>query len=133
MNPADAEAQPMLPCPFCGIELRVYSEQEGYWHPKSKCALSGFEMDADGYSEVRWNTRTALRTQAPMPGEVGELVEMPACDDREPFGWPLEGTDALESDKDWAVRNWEAVRWLADNHLAIRAAVEAAAHHGSKP
>src|SRR3546814_105737 len=48
----------MLPCPLCGEYLRKYSEAQGYYHPKGNCALAGLEMEADGYSEDRWNTRT---------------------------------------------------------------------------
>lgn len=52
---------------------------------------------------------------------------MPDCDDREPFG-KLPGCDEpldyLESNRDWADRNDEVVDWLADNHAAIRAALE---------
>ncbi len=51
----------LLPCPFCGVELRKMSEQQGYLHPKGNCTLADFHMEADGYSEARWNTR-ALAT-----------------------------------------------------------------------
>lgn len=29
----------------------------------------------------------------------------------------------LESDTDWALNNWEAVNWLAENHALIRSAL----------
>jgi hypothetical protein len=48
----------------------------------------------------------------PMP----ETVDRRPFDDDEPDGY-------LESDTDWAQNNWEAVRWFADNHAAIRAAI----------
>lgn len=60
--------------------------------------------------------------------EREDLASMPETDDRQPFGClgysdvPL---DYMESNRDWADRNNEAVRWLADNHAAIRAALRA--------
>jgi len=53
---------------------------------------------------------------------------MPPCDGRQPYGcmpYSAEPIDYLESNRDWADRNNEVVEWLADNHEAIRAALEA--------
>lgn len=56
-NPPPREV--LKPCPFCGVNLKVFSEAQGYWHPRGNCPLADFEMAADGYSEKRWNTRQA--------------------------------------------------------------------------
>ena len=63
------------PCPFCGVKLRVYSEQQGYWHPRGNCTLAGFEMMADGYSEERWNTRAALTNRDEAIEEAAKVAE----------------------------------------------------------
>lgn len=63
-------------CPFCGTHLRKMSEGQGYWHPVvGTCPLSGWEMQADGYAEDRWNRRT------PTPEQAGEV---------EPVAWLYE-------------------------------------------
>ncbi|MDQ0082873.1 hypothetical protein J2W35_003232 [Variovorax boronicumulans] len=55
----------------------------------------------------------------PSKEPAGAVAAMPATtgrrphDDAHPEGY-------LESDQSWAMENWEAVRWLADNHVAIR-------------
>lgn len=53
-----AQQDALLPCPFCGEHLKKMSEAQGYFHSKKNCVLSDFHMEADGYSEERWNTRT---------------------------------------------------------------------------
>lgn len=53
-----------------------------------------------------------------------EVPPMPETDQREPLDYEYPDS-YLESDKDWSSRNWEAIRWLADNHDAIRAALSA--------
>lgn len=67
----------LLPCPFCGERLAKMSDGMGYLHPKKNCVLSDFHMEADGYSEERWNTRTAA--EAASAATVAELVEAINC------------------------------------------------------
>ena len=63
-TPLPPEGVALKPCPFCGEQLRKMSEQQGYWHPIVNCPLSDFHMEADGYSEQRWNTRRATKAEA---------------------------------------------------------------------
>ncbi len=53
------------------------------------------------------------------------LPPMPPTKDREPFVDVL-GNDLgyAEGDGDWAIDNADAVTWLIDNHVAIRAALD---------
>jgi hypothetical protein len=67
--PPAADSEPtqngLKACPFCREHLKKYSEAQGYYHPpKAECPLAGFEMERDGYSEKRWNTR-ASRQETP--------------------------------------------------------------------
>lgn len=60
-------------------------------------------------------------------GEVKVRVPpMPETLDRRPFvsasGEIIDGY--FEGDREWAEENQEAVAWLADNHVAIRSAIE---------
>lgn len=48
---------------------------------------------------------------------------MPPTKDREPFD-PKQPDGMRESDIDWARSNRDAVAWLAENHAAIRAALQ---------
>lgn len=63
-----------------------------------------------------------------MTEDVGTLIarldEMPETTDRQPLD-ANEPDGLLESDQDWVRSNEDAVRWFADNHKAIRAALEA--------
>ena len=55
---------------------------------------------------------------------IARLDEMPETTDRQPL-YASEPDGFLESDQDWVRSNEDAVRWFADNHRAIRAALEA--------
>jgi hypothetical protein len=66
--------QALKPCPFCGVHLHKMSEQRGYFHDKRDCPLSDFHMEADGYSEARWNQRTEPQ-DASRPSEAAKHVE----------------------------------------------------------
>jgi hypothetical protein len=55
-------------------------------------------------------------------GAVTEIPPMPPTTSRRPY-IDTEPEGYLESNRDWAEANDEAVEWLADNHLAIRRAL----------
>lgn len=88
--------------------------------------LSGFGRRAE---KLLWEHRHELLSLAKLAllvREGGEevaalnLPEMPPTIDRRPM-YDDEPDGYLESDQDWSRDNDEAVRWLADNHRAIRA------------
>ena len=57
---------------------------------------------------------------------MDNLPPMPKTEDRRPYdeeAYP----SYLEGDTDWASNNPEALTWLADNHVAIRKALEGSA------
>lgn len=64
-------------------------------------------------------TAPTAQPAAPQGVVYAELPAMPPTDDRKPYD-PDQPDGYLESDNDWIDRNLEAVRWLADNHAAIR-------------
>lgn len=57
-----------------------------------------------------------MATRSAIVNEMPPTVDRRPYEDDEPDGY-------VESDTDWARNNWEAVRWLADNHKEIRAAL----------
>lgn len=76
MNPADVALDP---CPFCGSYLSFSS---GKLNKAGRCDTDGCWMHdrkftvplSDPHQVEQWNTRTALRTQAPMPAASAEPV-----------------------------------------------------------
>jgi hypothetical protein len=131
----------LLPCPFCGEEepdLYFVTGTDFCW--KVKCRECGASrVDASlgkGSQDMRcraraiekWNRRALLARQ-PAAIDKEAVTPMPATDDRRPYD-ESQPDGYLESDNEWIGRNLEAVRWFADNHAAIRAAL---ANEASKP
>ena len=72
--------------------------------------------------ELLAHRRASQAATAPSDGLREALEAMPETDDRQLWD-DAEPDGYLESNRDWARRNDAAVEWLADNHVAIRAAL----------
>lgn len=104
-------------CTRCMGNGEIVTDWDAYLHPPKDATEEAVAdcPDCDGTGHV---------VSAPALSDgLREAVEaMPETDDRQLWD-DAEPDGYLESNRDWARRNDAAVEWLADNHVAIRAAL----------
>lgn len=125
---------------MAGSERDYLIRKNGYWYRPNSQGYTAHIRDAGHFTYMEAHTATHPNgADGPRDGmsfmkvkraikKFGTLrdrvPDMPPTIDRRPYDEEVY-PGYLESDNDWASHNWEAVRWLIENHKAIRAALTA--------